>query len=69
MTACVKTILNKWAIPRLKTRVVRATVFAGNIGSMKVFLKNGFTHIATLPDYVTVRGEAKTLEVLQWIRP
>ncbi|TEB20039.1 acyl-CoA N-acyltransferase [Coprinellus micaceus] len=56
MTSCVKTILTKWAVPRMNTRIVRVSVFSGNIGSQKVFLKNGFKHIATLRDHVVVRG-------------
>lgn len=66
MTACVKTILTKWAIPRLKARIVRAATFAGNVGSQKVFLKNGFRHAVTLPDHDVVRGELKTLDIFEW---
>ncbi|KAF6748453.1 hypothetical protein DFP72DRAFT_576588 [Ephemerocybe angulata] len=66
MTAAVKTIMKKWALPRMNTRIVRAVTFSGNIGSKKVFLKNGFRHIITLPDHTIVRGETKTLDVYQW---
>lgn len=68
MTACVATVLKKWAIPRMNVHCVRAAIFAGNIGSQKVFTKNGFKHIATLPDHGVVRGELKTLDVFEWRR-
>lgn len=68
MTACIKTLLHKWAVPRMNAHIVRGATFSGNIGSQKTFLKNGFKHIGTLPDHVTVRGVSKTLEVYEWRR-
>ncbi|KAJ3510912.1 hypothetical protein NMY22_g15820 [Coprinellus aureogranulatus] len=69
MTACIKTILHKWAVPRMNAHIVRGAAFSGNIGSQKTFLKNGFKHIATLVDHIHVRGETKSLEVLEWRKP
>ena len=66
MTDAVKTIMTKWAIPRMNARKITAITFAGNIGSQRVFAKNGFKHIVTLPDYVNVRGSIKTLEIFGW---
>lgn len=66
MTAVVKTQIEKWGIPRMNARRIRAGTFAGNVGSQKVFLKNGFKHIMTLPDHMVVKGKSKTMEVLEW---
>jgi RimJ/RimL family protein N-acetyltransferase len=66
MTDAVRTIMTKWAIPRMNARKITASTFAGNIGSQRVFEKNGFKHIVTLPDYVNVRGNIKTLEIFGW---
>ncbi|KAF6748452.1 hypothetical protein DFP72DRAFT_576583 [Ephemerocybe angulata] len=69
MTAAVRTVMQKWALPRMNVRIMRAGTFAGNIGSGKVFLKNGFRHIITLPDHAVVRGESKTLDLYEWEAP
>ncbi|KAJ2930434.1 hypothetical protein H1R20_g6651, partial [Candolleomyces eurysporus] len=68
MTDAVKTIITKWAVPRMNAHKIVAGTFAGNIGSQRVFEKNGFKHIGTLKDYVKVRGNIKTLELLGWMR-
>ncbi|RXW24536.1 hypothetical protein EST38_g1314 [Candolleomyces aberdarensis] len=52
MTDAVKTIMTKWAVPRMNAHKIVAGTFAANIGSQRVFEKNGFKHIGTLKDYV-----------------
>ncbi|KAG8744719.1 hypothetical protein FRC11_013333 [Ceratobasidium sp. 423] len=42
MTAAVKTVINSWAIPHMNAYKFWAAAFPENIGSHKVFLKNGF---------------------------
>ncbi|KAH7334551.1 hypothetical protein B0J17DRAFT_673842 [Rhizoctonia solani] len=42
MTAAVKTVIKSWAIPYMNAYKFWAAAFPENIGSQKVFLKNGF---------------------------
>jgi len=42
MTAALRTIINDWAIPHLNAHRIVARAFLDNIGSQRVFLKNGF---------------------------
>ncbi|CAE6435857.1 unnamed protein product [Rhizoctonia solani] len=42
MTAVVKTVIDLWAIPHMNAYKFWATTFPENVGSQKVFLKNGF---------------------------
>ncbi|CAE6433868.1 unnamed protein product [Rhizoctonia solani] len=42
MTAAVKTVIESWAIPHMNAYKFWAATFPENVGSQKVFLKNGF---------------------------
>ncbi|CAE6536340.1 unnamed protein product [Rhizoctonia solani] len=42
MTAAVKMVINSWAIPHMNAHKFLAATFPENVGSQKVFLKNGF---------------------------
>jgi RimJ/RimL family protein N-acetyltransferase len=42
MTAVVKTMIESWAVPHMNARKFHTEIFPENIGSQKVFLKNGF---------------------------
>ncbi|KAF9817994.1 hypothetical protein IEO21_03069 [Rhodonia placenta] len=48
MTMALRTLLSAWAILRMGVRRIRAEVFMGNIGSVRVFEKNGFVLDRTL---------------------
>ncbi|KAI0053431.1 hypothetical protein FA95DRAFT_1552492 [Auriscalpium vulgare] len=72
MTAVIGTLMSQWAIPRMAVRVVRPSVFDGNIGSVRTFEKNGFTLVQTLPESMFVKekgpfpAENRTQHFLEW---
>ena len=51
----VKTMLEKWVIPRMGAQKLQVTTRKGNIGSVRVFEKNGFRMIGTVEDCVPVQ--------------
>ncbi|CAE6536330.1 unnamed protein product [Rhizoctonia solani] len=53
MTAIVKTIIESWAIPHMNARKYGVSAFTDNIGSQKVFLKNGFQFTRKIEGVVT----------------
>jgi len=73
MTAALKTVLEKWAIPRMGVRKVHVTAFKGNVGSVRVFEKNGFVMKETVEDCADIsasKGGGKVgLHVLDWSMP
>jgi len=66
MTATMGLLISAWAIPRMGARHVVAHPFAGNIGSVRVFEKNGFTNKGLFDNGKMVRGERKLLTLLEW---
>lgn len=66
MTDAVDTVLHDWAIPRMNVRHMLLAVFEGNVGSVKVFLKNGFKIKATYKDFKEVKGKIRSVHVLEW---
>ena len=66
MTAAVGLLMSAWAIPRMGARHVVATTFAGNIGSNRVFEKNGFVNRGSFDNGKVVRGKKKILTLLEW---
>lgn len=73
MSNAVKTLLAKWAIPRMGVGRMHLTVFKGNIASVRVFEKNGFTLVGTIEDCIQVQetkgGGRAGLHVLEWTAP
>lgn len=43
MTAAVRAMISEWGLPHLQMRNITACAFLNNIGSQRVFLKNGFS--------------------------
>ncbi|KAJ7684226.1 acyl-CoA N-acyltransferase [Mycena polygramma] len=66
MTAALATVLEKWAIPRMRVHHIHISVFTGNSGSVRVFEKNGFVLVDTLENCIEIRGEKRSLHVLDW---
>lgn len=68
MSAAVRTILHEWAIPRMGVRKMRVETFLDNVGSLRVFEKNGFVLENTvrvtkvIPSGRTIEG----MHVLYW---
>ena len=42
MSAALATLMQDWIIPHMGARAMRVETFEGNIGSVRVFEKNGF---------------------------
>ncbi|KAG1812944.1 uncharacterized protein BJ212DRAFT_1518232 [Suillus subaureus] len=66
MTAAIGLLMTAWGIPRMGVRHVVAYTFAGNIGSNRVFEKNGFANRGLFDNGKTVRGEKKVMTLLEW---
>jgi len=69
MSAAVSTLLRDWAIPRMSVRRMRVETAVGNIGSVRVFEKNGFV-LEKLVDNVRIKSnyseETHGTNVLWW---
>lgn len=69
MTAAVRTVIEKWAVPHMNAHRIQAEVFTGNIGSQRVFEKNGFKVFLSLPNMVDLTYKdcgIKGLTALEW---
>jgi RimJ/RimL family protein N-acetyltransferase len=66
MSAVLAIVLEKWAIPRMHVHRMHVSVFVGNNGSVRVFEKNGFVLVDTLENCIEIRGEKRSLHVLDW---
>ncbi|KAF4611980.1 hypothetical protein D9613_004126 [Agrocybe pediades] len=66
MTDALDTILHEWAIPRMNVRRILTGAFIGNVGSVRVFQKNGFKMLRTVDEFAVVRGTMRGLHVLEW---
>jgi len=69
MTAAIRTVLHQWAIPRMNARTIRTEVFSGNVGSCRVFQKNGFVLEETLSDFTRVTSAGIKyvgMDILVW---
>ncbi|KAF8889271.1 GNAT domain-containing protein [Infundibulicybe gibba] len=64
MTAALEAIIEKWAVPRMNARHIRATTFVGNEGSLRVLTKAGFRVTDTVQD-IEVQGEKRSLYILE----
>ena len=71
MSAAVGAVIKQWMVPHLNAHKIRADVFEGNPGSVRVFEKNGFK----LLESVRVKwpgpggGRIQGMHVLEWERP
>lgn len=66
MTAAIGLLMTAWGIPRMGIRHVVAHTFAGNIGSNRVFEKNGFVNRGPFDNGKIARGEKKIMTLLEW---
>ena len=49
MSAAIGTLIRDWAVPRMGVRQIRVETFVDNIGSRRVFEKNGFVYEKSVP--------------------
>lgn len=74
MTVAVRTVIIEWGIPHLRVCFIMACAFLNNIGSQRVFLKNGFLICGTLhasdEEDLARRGRKEAIEatlvILEW---
>ena len=70
MSLVVKTLMEEWIVPRMGARKINANVWMGNIGSVKVFEKNGFHIEKTIENYKVLSeekgGRTIGLHILRW---
>lgn len=68
MSAALGTIIREWMVPRMAARKIRVEAFVGNVGSVRVFEKNGFVQEQTL-EFVRVTNFGSTqrgMHILWW---
>ncbi|KXN88940.1 hypothetical protein AN958_06811 [Leucoagaricus sp. SymC.cos] len=65
MTDALESLVSELGKPLLGIRHIVATTFFGNEGSMKVFLKNGFSLKRHLVDHVEAKGKLQSLNVFE----
>lgn len=71
MSAAVGVIINQWMVPHLNAHKIRTEAIEGNIGSVRVFEKNGMKLLGTVKvERVSEgRGRVEGVHVLEWERP
>lgn len=71
MSAAIK-LLVQWAAKNMNVTRINALIHEGNVGSFRVFEKNGFAYQQTVKDALTMpdnKGGAKrSYQVLTWKR-
>lgn len=72
MTAVIK-ILVQWAIKNMNMHNISVVTHEGNIGSRRVFEKNGFFFVKFVKDAVTIPeakgGGMRSYEIFSWQKP
>jgi len=69
MSSAIRTIVDDWAVPYMNAHHIIATAFVDNIGSQRVFTKNGFKAKGTAETTkdLSYRGRTiKTIAVFEW---
>jgi len=71
MSAAVGVVINQWMVPHLNAHKIRVEAIEGNIGSVRVFEKNGMRllGISKINREFTGRGRVEGVHVLEWERP
>ena len=55
MTVAFRTLMNEFYIPCMGVKAMRVEAFEGNVGSVRVFEKNGFVMIGTVENCMPVQ--------------
>lgn len=70
MTLAMRTVIHEWGVPRMNIHVLKACVFVGNEGNLRVFDKNNFERGETLKDWDPVSeskgGGKKSIVLVKW---
>lgn len=72
MSAAIKTMMD-FAVPVMNVHHIIITAHVGNLASLRVFEKNGYTHLETLENCKKQQeskgGRLYSLAVMEWRRP
>ncbi|KAA1468480.1 hypothetical protein DENSPDRAFT_814755 [Dentipellis sp. KUC8613] len=72
MTAVIRTLMQEWGVPRMGIRYMLPVLFVGNVGSLRVFEKNGFVLAKTIEGIVdfpakgAFPAEKRALHFMEW---
>lgn len=70
MTHAMRTVLQDWGVPRMNIKLLKASAFVENKGSLSVFEKNNFEIVCTLKDWTPMSdsrgGGTKSLVLVSW---
>ncbi|KAJ5624793.1 hypothetical protein N7510_001102 [Penicillium lagena] len=70
MTYAMRTVLQDWGVPRMNIKILKASAFVENKGSLRVFEKNNFEVVCTLKDWAPISesrgGGTKSLVLVNW---
>ncbi|KAF8516745.1 GNAT domain-containing protein [Hysterangium stoloniferum] len=70
MSLVVKTLMDQWIVPRMGAKKISVNVWKGNIGSVRVFEKNGFYVEKTLENHQVLQkskgGGTIGVHILRW---
>ncbi|KAG8860401.1 hypothetical protein FRB91_003435 [Serendipita sp. 411] len=71
MSTALRTIIDKWAIPRMNCQRITATAFVGNVASVGVFKKVRFEHVRDVSDAMNLPsgrgGHLMSVHLLEWV--
>lgn len=69
MTDAVGTVIESWAMERMKCHRIEVASYEENIGSQRVFEKNGFVETKRVASYYsTAKSIGRGLVLLEWRR-
>lgn len=70
MSAAVGAVINQWMVPHANAHKIRVEAIQGNVGSVRVFEKNGFKSLGTVKVDRVRPGRERTerVHLLEWER-
>jgi len=68
MTDAVGTLIESWAVERMRCRRIESAAYVENVASRRVFAKNGFVETRRVEAYSTAKSVGRGLVVFEWRR-
>ncbi len=72
MSAAIKAIKD-WAVSNMGVHHIMALAFPSNTGSIRVFAKNGVTHLETITNFNRLSesrgGQMYSVYIMEWRKP
>jgi len=70
MSAALRVLIDKWAVPRMNCQIILTSAMLGNVGSVGVFKKVGFKHLRDVEDAIRLPegrgGHLRSVHVMEW---